>query len=138
MDLKKRILNINRYLTLIYGKPVKLSDLLTSGGVSSTQIAILKANYLSVFLDKFVEIIENILTVKSTGSKRKAEIIIRRFGLRNEKTETLKNVGKVYHVTRERIRQLQNITLRKVKSSRYKKLLRDNLINTAKKILTVE
>ena len=42
---------------------------------------------------------------------REAEIITLRFGLNGEKPLTLEEVGERFNVTRERIRQLQNITL---------------------------
>ena len=43
------------------------------------------------------------------------EIIFKRFGLDGGKPETLEEVGKKFGVTRERIRQLQNIALGKLR-----------------------
>ncbi|MBV9462919.1 MAG: RNA polymerase sigma factor RpoD/SigA [Verrucomicrobiae bacterium] len=46
---------------------------------------------------------------------REREIIRARFGLDGEKPMTLEAIGERFNVTRERIRQLQNIALRKLK-----------------------
>ena len=46
---------------------------------------------------------------------RQREIIFKRFGLDGGKAETLEEVGKKFGVTRERIRQLQNIALAKLR-----------------------
>ena len=46
---------------------------------------------------------------------RELKIIRMRFGLDGKKEMTLEEVGKKFGVTRERIRQLQNIALRKIK-----------------------
>ncbi len=47
--------------------------------------------------------------------ERELKIITMRFGLDGKKEMTLEDVGKKFKVTRERIRQLQNIALRKIK-----------------------
>lgn len=46
---------------------------------------------------------------------REAEILIARFGLDGKKPKTLEEVGRKFKVTRERIRQLQNLGLRKLR-----------------------
>ena len=47
---------------------------------------------------------------------RERKIIFQRFGLDGGKPKTLEEVGKKFAVTRERIRQLQNIALAKLRS----------------------
>jgi DNA-directed RNA polymerase sigma subunit (sigma70/sigma32) len=47
---------------------------------------------------------------------RERKIILQRFGLDGGKPKTLEEVGKKFGVTRERIRQLQNIALAKLRS----------------------
>jgi RNA polymerase primary sigma factor len=46
---------------------------------------------------------------------RERKIILMRFGLDGGKSKTLEEVGKKFGVTRERIRQLQNIALAKLR-----------------------
>ena len=45
----------------------------------------------------------------------------RRFGLDGQKPKTLEEVGQEFGVTRERIRQLQNIALKKLRRALQKK-----------------
>src|SRR5438128_4574793 len=53
--------------------------------------------------------------------KREKKIIAPRFGLNGGKPKTLEDVGKDFGVTRERIRQLQNIALAKLRRALSKK-----------------
>src|SRR5215831_7119608 len=52
---------------------------------------------------------------------RERKIIFERFGLSSGKPKTLEEVGKRFGVTRERIRQLQNIALSKLRRALAKK-----------------
>jgi RNA polymerase primary sigma factor len=52
---------------------------------------------------------------------RERKIIDARFGLSGEKPKTLEEVGQEFGVTRERIRQLQNIALKKLRRALQKK-----------------
>ncbi len=52
---------------------------------------------------------------------RERKILSLRFGLEGNEEMTLEEIGKKFHVTRERIRQLQNIALRKVRRALEKK-----------------
>ena len=52
---------------------------------------------------------------------RERKIILQRFGLDDGKPKTLEEVGKKFGVTRERIRQLQNIALAKLRRALSKK-----------------
>ena len=53
--------------------------------------------------------------------QRERKIILRRFGLDGGKPKTLEDVGKDFGVTRERIRQLQNVALAKLRHALGKK-----------------
>ena len=48
-------------------------------------------------------------------SDREKQIIIYRYGLDNEKPKTLEEIGKIYDLSRERIRQIENQALGKLK-----------------------
>jgi RNA polymerase primary sigma factor len=58
---------------------------------------------------------EDISEVLSEIEPREAEILILRFGLDGSKPQTLEEVGKKFKVTRERVRQIQNIALIKLR-----------------------
>lgn len=48
---------------------------------------------------------------------RNRDIVSRRFGLKNGKRETLESIGKSYGITRERVRQIEEVSLKQVKES---------------------
>jgi RNA polymerase primary sigma factor len=48
--------------------------------------------------------------------QREREVIEMRFGLTGERPRTLEEVGRAFNVTRERIRQIENHTLKKLES----------------------
>lgn len=58
------------------------------------------------------EIIKSLL---SKLSKKERDIVSRRFGLKDTERETLEAVGKLHNLTRERIRQIENATVKKLK-----------------------
>ncbi len=65
--------------------------------------------------------------VLSTLSDREARVLKLRFGLEANKQMTLEEVGKVFGVTRERIRQIEAKALRKLKHPSRRKKLQDYL-----------
>ena len=65
--------------------------------------------------------------VLDTLSDREARVLKLRFGLEGNKQMTLEEVGKVFGVTRERIRQIEAKALRKLKHPSRRKKLQDYL-----------
>ena len=65
--------------------------------------------------------------VLETLSDREARVLKLRFGLEGNKQMTLEEVGKVFGVTRERIRQIEAKALRKLKHPSRRKKLQDYL-----------
>lgn len=57
--------------------------------------------------------------------EREAEILRLRFGLDGNKIHTLEEIGQMYNLTRERIRQIEAKALRKLKNPKQSKLLKD-------------
>lgn len=70
---------------------------------------------------------EQLEEVMSDLTEREAMVLKLRFGLDNGKGRTLEEVGKVFNVTRERIRQIEAKALRKLSSPEYRKKLADYL-----------
>jgi len=48
---------------------------------------------------------------------RERQILWRRFGLGGNKPETLENIGKSFHITRERVRQIERLAISKLKEN---------------------
>lgn len=59
-----------------------------------------------------VEIINNLF---SELSERERDVLIRRFGLHGNEKETLENIGSAHKLTRERIRQIETSSVRKLR-----------------------
>jgi RNA polymerase primary sigma factor len=60
--------------------------------------------------------------------ERERKVIELRFGLRGEQPRTLEEVGRAFGVTRERIRQIENNTLKKLESLPEAQRLRDSVV----------
>lgn len=45
---------------------------------------------------------------------REKDILSRRFGLKGQKTETLERIGKMHNLTRERVRQIESASIKKI------------------------
>ena len=61
---------------------------------------------------------DRIASVLATLDHREREILRLRFGLADGYTYTLEEVGKIFSVTRERVRQIETRALRKLKESK--------------------
>src|SRR3989344_6348620 len=57
-------------------------------------------------------------------SEREKEIIARRHGLNNFPKATLEEIGKQHKVTRERVRQVENASLKKIKDNFDREIIR--------------
>ncbi|MFC2267185.1 MAG: sigma-70 family RNA polymerase sigma factor, partial [Peptidiphaga sp.] len=70
---------------------------------------------------------EQLRQVLDTLSEREAGVVSMRFGLTDGQTKTLDEIGKVYGVTRERIRQIESKTMSKLRHPSRSQVLRDYL-----------
>jgi RNA polymerase primary sigma factor len=70
---------------------------------------------------------EQLHAVLDTLSDREAGVVSMRFGLTDGQPKTLDEIGKVYGVTRERIRQIESKTMSKLRHPSRSQVLRDYL-----------
>ena len=70
---------------------------------------------------------EQLHAVLDTLSEREAGVVTMRFGLTDGQPKTLDEIGKVYGVTRERIRQIESKTMSKLRHPSRSQVLRDYL-----------
>lgn len=82
-----------------------------------------EANIESVMLREHIDVLLKDL------KEREREVIILRFGLRDGHPRTLEEVGKIFNVTRERIRQIEAKALRKLRNPVRSKKIKDFLNN---------
>lgn len=64
-------------------------------------------------------------------TSKEQDVLGRRFGLTTENPETLEEIGKRYSVTRERIRQIENTAVQKIKASKNSR----DLLNSVDRLL---
>jgi CHAT domain/Sigma-70, region 4/Sigma-70 region 3 len=77
---------------------------------------------------------EQLHSVLDTLSEREAGVVSMRFGLTDGQPKTLDEIGKVYGVTRERIRQIESKTMQKLRHPARAQVLRDYLDEEPPKI----
>ncbi len=70
---------------------------------------------------------EQLRQVLDTLSQRESGVVSMRFGLQDGQPRTLDDIGKVYGVTRERIRQIESKTMSKLRHPSRSQVLRDYL-----------
>src|SRR5215470_167800 len=70
---------------------------------------------------------EQLHSVLDTLSEREAGVVSMRFGFTDRQPKTLDEIGKVYVVTRERIRQIESKTMSKLRHPSRSQVLRDYL-----------
>ncbi len=68
---------------------------------------------------------EQLVEVLRTLSPREEKIICLRYGIADGRSRTLEEVGKEFNVTRERIRQIENTALKKLRHPARAKLIQD-------------
>lgn len=73
------------------------------------------------------EIARKVADVLSTLDEREADIIARRFGLGNRRAQTLDDIGKDYGLSKERIRQIEEKAMRKLRNPMRAGVLRECL-----------
>ncbi|MGN1307296.1 MAG: RNA polymerase sigma factor RpoD [Faecousia sp.] len=68
---------------------------------------------------------EALSDILATLTEREADVLRLRFGMYDGKTHTLEEVGQIFGVTRERIRQIENKAIRKLRHPSRAKKIRD-------------
>ena len=68
---------------------------------------------------------DQIMAALKNLSEKEIDIIMLRFGFVGGRIHTLEEVGQKYNVTRERIRQIEEKALRKLKHPKYQQMLKD-------------
>jgi len=145
-----KVVQAERRLTISLGREPKYEELAEELGYTVTQIRDIKENYLEPIslqsivgdeedteLGDFVaaegddyavvsnnELHDRMMEVLSRIPEREAQVLILRFGVEDGRPRTLEEVGKKFHVTRERIRQIEAKALRRLFKRRDAKALK--------------
>lgn len=78
-------------------------------------------------MERGIELVEPMRKAIATLEPREQRVISLRFGLEDGRAKTLEEIGPEFHVTRERIRQIESKALRKLRRPRICRQLKDYL-----------
>ena len=81
-----------------------------------------ESDFLSIEKEEASEVLINVL---NTLNEREKIVIIKRFGLAGYNAETLDEIGKSLGLSKERIRQIENAALRKLRNPRRARILKE-------------
>ena len=125
MDItRERVLEVQRYAR----EPISLDQ--TIGDAGDTQFGDFIEDYdavVAVDVVSFLLLQDQLEQVLQTLSQREAGVVRLRFGLTDGRPRTLDEIGQVYGVTRERIRQIESKTMSKLRHPSRSQVLRDYL-----------
>lgn len=79
------------------------------------------------------EIISHLL---SNLNPREQDVLRRRYGLAGSEKETLESIGRAHKLTRERIRQIENVSVNKIKKNQSSEKLLSKLQKTVGDLLS--
>ena len=84
-----------------------------------------ESGYANLVKEANKQIVDDVL---STLPAREAEILRMRFGINHEKAMTLEEVGGHYGITKERIRQIENKAIRKLRHPARARMLKEAMV----------
>ena len=128
-----RLQGLNNFLEAIYNQPRRLSDILRDQHFTDNEITVLKQEHLNPYLATFIAGLQTIL--EEMEDQRLKGIVTCRYGLDNGQRMIFQDIGHIYGVSRERIRQLHNKAVRKLRNPRKKERLERLASNIASTIL---
>ena len=110
-------------------EPVSLETPVGGGRGQSIWWILSRIEKMSFLQDEasFVFLHEQLMEVLKTLTPREQQVLSLRFGLYDGQPRTLEEVGKQFHVTRERIRQIEDKALRKLRHPSRSRKLKDYL-----------
>ncbi len=113
----KEILDVSRQPTSLETPVGDEDDSNLSDFVADEKLVSPEQNAANVMLREEIDkLLENL-------KEREKEVLIYRFGLHGEESHTLEEVGKIFGVTRERVRQIEAKALKKISLPKYKNAL---------------
>jgi RNA polymerase primary sigma factor len=125
MDITpEKVLEIQQYAR----EPISLDQ--TIGDEGDSQLGdFIEDSEAVVAVDavSFTLLQDQLQSVLETLSEREAGVVRLRFGLTDGQPRTLDEIGQVYGVTRERIRQIESKTMSKLRHPSRSQVLRDYL-----------
>ena len=124
---------VNVFLENLYGAPRRLSDILRDQGVRDEDIARLRRDHLDAYLVEFLRRCTSWMA--DVLPERRNDILVRCYGLDGDPKSTLTSLAKEYGISRERVRQLRQSALRRMKHRKRRQELGQMALATAQSFL---
>lgn len=134
-DLYTRLLesNLNAYFQKVYGNPKYLARTLMENGISGEELQVLAALYREVlYLELSRRLVKWLLPILD---ERRTDMLVRHYGLNSDSKMTLEAIGSEYELSRERIRQLEERTMRQLRQPLYRRQFANVAVSVAREIL---
>jgi len=135
--IQTRYRQVNRLFLKALIPPQTLPEVLWELGLSEAQTAQLCGVYLSDLLQHLTDFLVNEVH-GSREESRRHDMLVRHYGLDNCEKETLGHIGKDYHLSAERVRQLIFLRLQTMKQPAYQQRLREYLHKSAVALLQTD
>lgn len=106
---------VNRVFQTVTGEPISLETPVGDGGTQFGDFIADKETVSPLEMTIQTTLTQEIRKVLASLSPREAKILRMRFGIDETREYTLEELGRQFGISRERIRQIENIALRKLK-----------------------
>lgn len=126
-EMKISVKKLNNIISAMQKDPISLETPITDNLTLSDYLEDENSEFpeqkvQSYFLEKDIQ------KILAELSKREQKILTERFGMNGEKPKTLKQIGEETGFSKERIRQIENFALLKLRQSKYKKQLKEYIV----------
>lgn len=123
-EMKISLKKINNIISAMQKDPVSLETPITENLTLSDYLEDENSEYPENNVQKyFLE--KDVQKVLKELSNREQKILTDRFGINGENPKTLKQIGEETGFSKERIRQIENFALLKIRQSKHKKRLKE-------------
>jgi hypothetical protein len=124
MTVKAQIVAINKLLSDIYQKPMRLSYLLSDTNFDSETIKLIAERLLTEAINSFIETLQETMLDCRDG-QRLFDILNSVYGLDGQTPKTLQRIGDELKISRERVRQLKQKATEKLKANNNRMKMQD-------------
>lgn len=125
--------NLNAYFQKVYGNPKYLARTLLENGISGEELQVLAALYREVlYLELSQRLVSWLLPVLD---ERRTDMLVRHYGLNSDAKMAFEAIGSEYDLSRERIRQLEERTMRQLRQPLYRRQFANVAASLAREIL---
>lgn len=126
-EMKISIKKINNIISAMQKDPVSLETPITDNLTLSDYLEDENSEFPERKVQKYF-LKKDIKKVLKELSNREQKILAERFGINGDKPKTLKQIGEETGFSKERIRQIENFALLKIRQSKHKKQLKEYIV----------